>query len=249
MRGAPPWPKMNIQQRTTLTTFITRAATRCTCVLPRPSKNALMAIVAAIDTTPSSRQRVYSSATACTSGTLIIVFTSQGRQRDPDDREARAGHEAKEDRVRQRGAGRGPVALGVAARDDRLGADAQRAQAAAEEPHQDERRQERGLPVRRLRAGQVREEDDVDLVDDALREHRDHRGEREPEDRRIAMSLVHERRCEVDRLHAKKAESAATVASSGAKDKRAIAGRRRRSKDARAPRGRRRRRGGPAPTR
>ena len=65
---------MNIQQRTTFTTFMTRAATRCTCVLPRPSKNALMDIVAAIETTPSSRQRVYSSATACTSGTPIIVF-------------------------------------------------------------------------------------------------------------------------------------------------------------------------------
>ncbi len=41
----------------TLATFITSAATRCTCVLPMPSKNALMAIVAAIEMTPSRRQR------------------------------------------------------------------------------------------------------------------------------------------------------------------------------------------------
>ena len=127
--------------------------------------------------------------------------------------------DAEEDGVRQHRAGRRPIALGVAARDDRLGADAQRAEAAAEEPDQDERGQERGLPVRRLGAGQVREEDDVDLVDDALREHRDDRGEREPEDRRVAMSLVHERRCEVDRLHANRGGKCRDCSGRRAKDK------------------------------
>ena len=38
----------------------------------------------------------------------------------------------------------------------------------------DQRRDQGGLRVRRLRAGEAGEEDDVDLVDDALGEHRRH---------------------------------------------------------------------------
>ena len=117
-----------------------------------------------------------------------MVRTSHGRHRIPITENAVPGGEAEERRVGEHRAGGRAVALGVAARDDRLRADAERAQAPAEEPDQDERGQERGLPVRRLGARQVREEDDVDLVDDALREHRDDRGEREPEDRRVAVS-------------------------------------------------------------
>ena len=58
IRGAPKWPKMKIQQSSTLRTFITNDATRWTWVRPMPSKNALMAIVIAIEMTPSMRQRV-----------------------------------------------------------------------------------------------------------------------------------------------------------------------------------------------
>ena len=42
---------MKTQQRITFATFMTMAAMRCTCVLPMPSKNALMAMVAAIEMT------------------------------------------------------------------------------------------------------------------------------------------------------------------------------------------------------
>ena len=56
--GAPrvALPKMKITQRTTLRTFIATAATRCTWVLPMPSKKALNEKVMAIEVMPRSRQ-------------------------------------------------------------------------------------------------------------------------------------------------------------------------------------------------
>ncbi len=74
---------MNIQQKRMLNAFMTSAETRCTCVLPIPSKNALMAIDVAIEMTPSIRHRVYASAMCCTSRTEIIDLTRTGRDSNP----------------------------------------------------------------------------------------------------------------------------------------------------------------------
>ena len=59
MRGKPQWPKMSSQQKSTLKTFITMAATRCTCVRPMPSKKPFTAMVMAMEMTPSRRHQVY----------------------------------------------------------------------------------------------------------------------------------------------------------------------------------------------
>ncbi len=74
---------MKIQQKSTLKTFITIAATRWTCVRPMPSKNALMAMVMAIEITPRRRQREYVMATSRTSGTGMMNPRSFGTQRMP----------------------------------------------------------------------------------------------------------------------------------------------------------------------
>ena len=95
MRGAPRCPKMNIQQRNTFATFITIAATKWTCVRPMPSKNALMAIVEAIEMTASMRQRVYEMATSWTCGTSIMARASQGRVRRPTTEKAAPATTAK----------------------------------------------------------------------------------------------------------------------------------------------------------
>ena len=73
IRGAPRFPKMNIQQKRMLKMFITTAETRCTHVLPMPSKNAFSAIVPAIETMPRRRHFEYEYAIAWASGTLRII--------------------------------------------------------------------------------------------------------------------------------------------------------------------------------
>jgi hypothetical protein len=55
---------MRKKQRITLSTFITTAETRCTCVLPMPSKNALKAKVVAIEVMPRRRHLRYAWAAA-----------------------------------------------------------------------------------------------------------------------------------------------------------------------------------------
>ncbi len=141
-------------------------------------------------------------ATACTSGTDTIERTSQGRHASPIAEKTPPATTQKNVRVGEHGPRRLPIALGVPACDERLRADAHGAQAAAEEPNEDERGQERRLPVRRLGARQVREVDDVDLVDDALRQHRDDRGQRQPEDGPVTVPSGCQRLRELERLHA-----------------------------------------------
>ena len=180
---------MNIQQRTTFTTFIT---------IGRDEVHVRLAD--AVEERLDAHRRRHrddrrAAASACTRrrppaprARSIIDGHEPRQEREAHGREERAGHEAEEDGVREHRARGLAVALGVAPRDERLRADADGAEAPAEGPEEDERRQERGLRVGRLGDRQVREVDDVDLVDDALREHREHRRQREPEDRLVAVA-------------------------------------------------------------
>ena len=111
---------MKIQQKRTLKAFITTAATRCTVVRPIPSKNALMAIVIAIEITPIIRHREYHSATSRTSGTLIMNPEDGGEQKPADDGHDRAGDEAEPSPVREDRARVVVVSLGLPARRERL---------------------------------------------------------------------------------------------------------------------------------
>ena len=59
------------------------------------------------------------------------------------------------------------------------------AEGAAEGPQDDQGRQQGGLSVRSLLLGKELEEQNVDLVDDTLRQHREHRRQRELQDRAV----------------------------------------------------------------
>lgn len=87
--GAPSvsFPKMKMMHRTMFSAFITTAETRCTCVLPMPSKNALNANVVAIDVTPRKRHLRYACAARRAAGTVpsagpgMITLSTDGMSR------------------------------------------------------------------------------------------------------------------------------------------------------------------------
>jgi len=125
-----------------------------------------------METNPKTRNRVYAMQISRTPSTSLRNRHHQeaAEQREPH-------------RVGEDGAGRLAVPLGHTARRQGLRTHADGAQRPAESPHDDERRKERRLGVRRIgRVGQPREEDVVDFVDDALQQHGHDGGRGELED-------------------------------------------------------------------